>query len=168
MRGVPAHEGPLAAEVPGRRIPVLDVHQPEPGALALEDLEGPDVEPGRLAPRAGGRLADERRLGILLEHDQRMAEIDTTLVGQAHQAEQWRLDLNAPGHVKQRTAGPERGVQGGEDVVRRGHRLGHQVAADQLGMVLDGLVQVEEDRAAQPAGSACRTAVPLTCSIPVA
>ena len=28
--------------------------------------------------------------------------------------------------------------------------LGQQVAAEQLGMVLDGLVQVEEDRTAQP------------------
>ena len=107
----------LKCQVDG--VPVLDVDQPEPGALALQDLEGPDVQPGRLAAAAAGRLADERRLGTFLEHDQRVAEVDATLVGQPHQAEQRGLDLNAPGDVEQRSAGPERGVQGGEDVVGR-------------------------------------------------
>ena len=78
-----------------------------------------------------------------------MAEVDTPSWANPDQAEQRRLDLNAPGDVKQRAAGPEGGVQGGEDVVRGRDGLGHAGTADQLGMVLHGLVQVEEDRPAQ-------------------
>ena len=46
QRGVAADDGPLAAEVPGGVVPVLDVDQPELRSLRQEDLERPDVQPG--------------------------------------------------------------------------------------------------------------------------
>ena len=120
--------------------------------MALHDLERPDVKSGSLAPALGGRLADQGCLGPFLEDDQRVAEIDTTLVGQPDQAEERGFDLDPPGDVEQRPAGPERRVEGGEDIVGGRHGLGQQIPANQVGMIPDGLVQVEEDRPAQPAG----------------
>ena len=55
------------------------------------------MQAGSLAPAARGRLADQRGLGPFLEHDQRVAEVDTTLVGQPDQAEQRGLDLDPLG-----------------------------------------------------------------------
>jgi len=40
---VGADQRPLAAEVPGGGVPVLDVDQPEPGPLRQEDLQGADM-----------------------------------------------------------------------------------------------------------------------------
>ena len=105
-----------------------------------------------LAPAARGRFADQGGLGPFLEDDQRVAEVDTTLVGQPDQAEQRRFDLDALGDIKQCPAGPERRVQGGEEIVGGLHGLGQQIPANQVGMILDGLVQVEEDRPAQATG----------------
>jgi hypothetical protein len=66
--------------VPGRGIPVLDVDQLEPRAFALQDLECPDMQTRSFRSLALGRFADEGRLGPFLEHDERMTEIDTTLM----------------------------------------------------------------------------------------
>ena len=50
QRGVAADDGPLAAEVPGRVVPVLDVDEPEPGSLRQEDLERADVQRRGVSP----------------------------------------------------------------------------------------------------------------------
>ena len=150
QRGVAADQGPLAAEVPGRVVPVLDVDQPEPCALRQEDLDGADVERRSFAITPPGRLADQRGFGPVLEHDERVAQVDPPLLGQADQAEQRGLERHALGHVEQRAAGPERRVQGREDVVGGSDGLGQQVAFQQLGMVFDRAIQVDEDRAPEP------------------
>ena len=110
----------LKCQVPS--VPVLDVDEPELGPAADEDLDGPGVQRRGIAPVAPGGLADERRLGPFLEHDQRVVHVDPPLAGQADQAEQRGLDLDALGHVEQRPAGPERRVQGREGVGRRRRR----------------------------------------------
>ena len=53
------------------------------------------------------------------------------------------------GYIEQRPAGPERRVQGREEVVAGGDRLRQQVAIEDLGVVLGRLRQIDEDRAAQ-------------------
>ena len=119
MRGVAADDGALPAEVPGGVVPVLDVDQPEPRPCARKTSSAPACRAGpRLAPRAG-RLADQRGLGPVLEHDERVVQVDAALPGQADQAEQRGLELHALRHVEQRPAGPERRVQRREEVVGR-------------------------------------------------
>ena len=145
---VAADHGALAAEVPGGRIPVLDVHQPQPGALALHHFQGADVQPWFFASARGGRFADQGCLGTLFKHDQGMAEIGFAVMSQSDQAEQRRLNLDAPGHVKQRTASPERGVQRGEDIIGGFDDVGQQVTLEKIRMALDGLGEVEENRSA--------------------
>ena len=68
------------------------------------------------------------------------------------QAEQGCLHLDAPGYIKQRAASPECGMQGGEDIVGRLDHVGEQVAFEQVGMALDGLAEVKENRSAGLAG----------------
>src|SRR5271157_3034042 len=105
-----------------------------------------------LAPGARGRFADQGCLGPLLEDDERVAEIDSTLMGQPDQAEQRGFDLEPPGDIKQCPAGPERRVQGGEDIVGGLHSLGQKIPANYVGIVSNGLVQVKEERPAQATG----------------
>ena len=105
-----------------------------------------------LAPGARGRFADQGCLGPFLEDDERVAEIDTTLMGQPNQAEERGFDLEPPGDIKQCPAGPERRVQGGEDIVGGLHGLGQKIPANQVGMIPNGLVQVKEERPAQATG----------------
>ena len=120
QRGVAADDGPLAAEVPGGVVPVLDVDQPEPRALRRGRPRRPRRgAPGASPPPAPGRLADQRGLGPVLEHDERVAQVDAAPLGQADQAEQRGLELHALGHVEQRPARPERRVQRREEVVAR-------------------------------------------------
>ena len=167
-RGVAADQSPFSAEVPGRRIPVLNVDQSESRALPLNNLQRADMKSGSLASAVGGRLAHQGGLCALLEHDQRVAEIDPSFVGQPDQTEQRSLDLDSPRHVKQRSAGPERGVEGREDIVRRLHCVGHQISAQP---VRDGRATAwSRPMKTAPSsfpGSAWRTAWPLTCWIPV-
>ncbi len=99
---------------------------------------------GSLSPLARGRFAHQGRLCPFLENDERMAQINATLVGQADQAEQRGFELEALGNVKQRPAGPERRVQSGEDVVGGLHGLGQQIPANEVGMLRNGLVQIKE------------------------
>src|SRR5271157_4498473 len=105
-----------------------------------------------LAPGSRGRFADQDCLGPFLEDDERVAEIDTTLMGQPNQAEERGFDLEPPGDVKQCPAGPERRMQGGEDIVGGPHGLGQKIPANQVGMIPNGLVQVKEERPAQATG----------------
>ncbi len=75
-RGIGADQGPLAAEVPGRGVPVLEVDEPELRPPADEQLDRPGVQGRGVAPADAGGLADEGGLGPLLEHDQRVVEVD--------------------------------------------------------------------------------------------
>ena len=100
-------------------------------ALRQEDLERPRREGRSLGPRRSpGRFADQGGLGPFLEHDQRVAQVDAALMGQPDQAEQRGFELDPPGHIEQRPAGPERRVQGGEDIVGGRDGLGQQIPVE--------------------------------------
>ena len=77
--------------------------------------------PGRRPVRARPS-PDQGRLGPLLQHDQRVVQVDPPSAEQADQAEQRGLDLHPLRDVEQRPAGPERRVQGREGVGRRVRR----------------------------------------------
>ena len=96
-------------------------------------------------------------------------EVDAPRLLPADQAEQRRLELHAPGNVKQRSAGPEGRVQGREVVGAGKHGLGKQIAFEQLGMVFDRAIQVDEDRTPENGGVglAARAPRPM-CAMPVA
>ncbi len=120
QRGVAPDQGPLAAEVPGRVVPVLDIDQPEPRALRQEDLDRPDVE--RLAPR---RHRDRPIRGPEWLRPLPRARRGC---GSDRHAPRWArptrlnsgaLDRDPLGHVEQRPARPERRMQRREDVVGR-------------------------------------------------
>ncbi len=74
QRGIAADDRSLAAEVPGRLVPVLDVDQSQLRALRQEDFESADVQPGGFASPLPARLAHQSRLGPFFEHDQRVAQ----------------------------------------------------------------------------------------------
>ena len=92
--------------MPGRLVPVLDVDEPEI-RLAPRNLDGADVECLSLIAPLPARFADQGGLGPVLEHHQRMAQVDTPLPRQADQAENGRLDRDPFGHIEQRTTRPE-------------------------------------------------------------
>ena len=110
---------------------------------------------------ATGRFTDQRGFCPLFEHDERMAHVDMPLVGKADQTEKRSIELHPFGHVKQRPTRPKRGVKRREDVVRGLHGLGQQIPLQQLGVVFDGLIQIDENRPpeARCIGLACQRAV---------
>ena len=76
-RGIGGDESPLAAEMPGGVVPVLDVDELELGTLTDEQLDGSRMQGrGVAATRLARGLADQGRLGPLLEHHERMVEVD--------------------------------------------------------------------------------------------
>ena len=118
----------------------------------MHHLDCPDMESWILAAGGRGRFADQGCLSTFLENDERVAKIDTPIMGQSNQAEQWSFNLDSSGDIKQSPAGPERRVEGRKNVVAWLYGLGHEVPAYQVGVLLDGLVQVKEKRAAQASG----------------
>src|SRR5262249_5560051 len=62
QRGIGGDEGTFATEVPGPRVPVLDVDEPEPGAATHEELDRSTVEGGSTLPVSASGFPDERRL----------------------------------------------------------------------------------------------------------
>ncbi len=96
--------------------------------MRQENLDGTDVQrrPTPLAP--SGRFANEGCTGLVFEHHQRMAQVDTPFPSETNQTEKRGLEALSPGYVKQGSARPERGVKRREDVVGGLHGIGQQVA----------------------------------------
>ena len=125
------------------RAPVLVVGEVDLGAGVGVQLERAGVE--RLALEVGRQavLADAA-LGELADHRERVRVLRRArLVDQVHDLDRV-LDLDVLGHMDERAAGPEGGRGGGELALVVREPL-PEVLLDQLGVLLDGLLQRHHD-----------------------
>ncbi len=137
--------GPLGDEVVHVVRPVLDRRVPDAGVLLHDDLDDGRVQRVRRVDRRGAAL-DVVHVGALVGDDQRSLELAHVLGVDPEVGLQRDLDVDALGHVDERAAGPDRGVQGGELVVAdRDH--GGEVLLEQLGVLAQAGVGVDEDDA---------------------
>ncbi len=124
----------------------------EPGAPGPDDdLHGPAMKAGGCRVAAGTR-GQQRGLGEVFEDHKRVAEVDGPpsgpfSAGERREHVQRLIDHHASRHIEERTAGPDRGMKGGELV---GHGIDNvgleKVRAEQV-----AVLGHELDRAAEQA-----------------
>ena len=147
QRRVLAEDRALGHEVPDVAAPVLDLHVAQLGVLADDQLDHRRGERLHVLRRRAEGIGDER-LGALFDARPGCARRPAA-PGSRNQAErpERRLDRDALRHVEERASLPEGGVQRLELAQRRLHRLGHEVALDQLRVLAEGRGEIGEDHA---------------------
>ena len=168
-RGVGADQGPLAAEVPGGGVPVLEVDEPEVGPVPDEQLDRPGVQRRRVGAADAGGLADEGRLGPLLQDDQGVVEVDPAPAGQPTRLNRGTSTLTPLGTYSKVPPVQNAAWRLENESAVGETASGQEVAFEELGMLSFAAV-ARSIRIAPPslAGSADRVGVALICSRPVA
>ena len=110
------HGGPLGHQVVDVVGPVLDGRVADVGVLLHDDLDDRGVQRVAAVDRRGAAL-DVVHRRALVGDDQRPLELAHVLGVDAEVGLQRDVDLHALGHVDERAAGPDRGVERGELVV---------------------------------------------------
>ena len=137
--------GPLGDEVVDVVRPVLDRGVADLRAGQRNDLHHRSVESIRGVDR-GGTALDVVDLGPFVHDDQRPLELAGVLRVDAEIGLQRQRDLDAFGHVHERSAGPDRAIEGSELVVL-GRDDGREVLPEEIGVFLEPLVGAHEDDA---------------------
>ena len=146
QRGFPAQRGPLGAEVPHAPPVLLHGHERDVRARAHDDLD-PGVGQAGLGEVAGAVPVQEDDRGPLVHHHERVREDPHASLRQGPGGLDGDLHVHPSRHVEEGAAGEEGGVQRREDVLAR-VPLAQQVALDEFGTSLDGVVERQEHDAA--------------------
>ena len=114
----------LPGKVPYARVPILQVHHPQEGALADHDFRAAAMEAAGRArgSAAAGRFGEERGLGAFTEHDEHVRGIDATRADRRHDRQRF-TNLHAGRHVEHGARPVKRRVQRREPV---GARIDHR------------------------------------------
>ncbi len=143
--GVAIDEALLMGEVPNARPPILQIHIPQLGLRADEQLDAAAVQTvSRRA--AASRFREQGRLGTFLKHDEDVSQINSA-IGDPGQIVKRFVDLHAAWNVEKCPAGPTCGMQGRELVISCVHGP-KQMRLDQVAVFGHECVETSEQHAA--------------------